>query len=182
MSPFVTERVKLLDAEGADQSSATRYIEMMIVPLLPVGSGELKLTSADPKVQPWLNYNYLADPFDRERLRAGVRLSIKLAEHNDLEDIIGARIEPTDADLASDQTLDDWMLREVTTVSHISGTCKMGLASDPMAVVDQYGKVHGLAGLRVVDASIMPDLVRAPINPTVLMIGERIADLICQGK
>ena len=182
MSPFVTERVKLLDAEGADQSSATRYIEMMIIPLLPVGSGELRLTSADPKVQPWLNYNYLADPFDRERLRAGVRLSIKLAEHNDLEDIIGARIEPTDADLASDQTLDDWMLREVTTVSHISGTCKMGPASDPMAVVDQCGKVHGLAGLRVVDASIMPDLVRAPINPTVLMIGERIADLICQGK
>jgi len=51
-----------------------------------------------------------------------------------------------------------------------------------MAVVDQYGKVHGLEGLCVVDGSIMPTLVRAPINPTVLMMGERMADFICQGK
>jgi choline dehydrogenase len=74
------------------------------------------------------------------------------------------------------------LLRQVTTYSHISGTCKMGPGSDAMAVVDQYGKVHGLDGLRVVDASIMPTLVRAPINPTVLMMGERIAALIRQGK
>ena len=70
----------------------------------------------------------------------------------------------------------------VTTYSHISGTCKMGPASDPTAVVDQYGKVHGLEGLRIVDASIMPNLVRAPINPTVIMIGERLAALMRQGK
>jgi choline dehydrogenase-like flavoprotein len=66
--------------------------------------------------------------------------------------------------------------------SHISGTCKMGPSSDATAVVDQCGKVHGLEGLRVVDASIMPTLVRAPINPTVLMMGEQMADFICQGK
>ena len=70
------------------------------------------------------------------------------------------------------------MRREVTTFSHISGTCKMGPASDPLAVVDQYGKVYGLEGLRIVDASIMPDLVRAAINPTVIMMAERLADLI----
>ena len=57
----------------------------------------------------------------------------------------------------------------------------MGPASDPMAVVDQYGQVHGMEGLSVVDASIMPDLVSAPINPAVLMISERIADLVRQG-
>jgi choline dehydrogenase len=56
----------------------------------------------------------------------------------------------------------------------------MGPESDPMSVVDQYGKVRGVDGLRVADASIMPDLVRAPINPTVIMLGERIADLIQQ--
>ena len=73
------------------------------------------------------------------------------------------------------------MLREAVTFSHISGTCKMGPSSDPMAVADQFGRVYGLEGLRVVDASIMPDLVRAPINPAVLMIGERIGDLVREG-
>ena len=73
------------------------------------------------------------------------------------------------------------MLREAVTFSHISGTCKMGPSSDPMAVVDQYGRVHGLESLRVADASIMPDLVSAPINPAVLMLGERIADLVRSG-
>jgi choline dehydrogenase len=88
--------------------------------------------------------------------------------------------DPAPADLATDETLDQWMMREAHTFSHISGTCKMGPESDPMSVVDQYGKVRGVDGLRVADASIMPDLVRAPINPTVIMLGERIADLIQQ--
>jgi choline dehydrogenase len=147
-----------------------------------VGSGELRLLSPDPQAQPLLDYNYLADPFDRQRLREGVRLALTLAEHDDLKAIIGLRLNPTDSDLVSDAALDEWLLRQVTTYSHISGTCKMGPGSDPMAVVDQYGKVHGLEGLRVVDASIMPNLVRAPINPTVLMIGERIAAFIRQGQ
>jgi choline dehydrogenase-like flavoprotein len=73
------------------------------------------------------------------------------------------------------------VLREATTFSHIAGTCTMGPASEPLSVVDQYGKVYGLDGLRIVDASIMPDLVRAPINPTVIMMGERLAALIQQG-
>ena len=70
------------------------------------------------------------------------------------------------------------MLREVTHTHHCAGTCKMGPASDPLAVVDQEGQVHGLQGLRVADASIMPDCVRANTNATVMMIGERIADLL----
>ena len=105
-----------------------------------------------------------------------------MAEDEGLKAIIGPRIEPGDANLASDETLDQWLLREATTYSHISGTCKMGPAADPTAVVNQYGKVHGLEGLRVVDASIIPHLVRAPINPTVIMLGERMADLIKLGK
>jgi choline dehydrogenase len=153
----------------------------MVALLLPVGSGELRLTSRDPQTQPFLDYNYLAEPFDRQRLRAGVRLALKLAEHAEFREFIGPRTDPTDTDLASDAALDEWLRREVTTYSHISGTCKMGPGSDVMAVVDQYGKVHGLDGLRIVDASIMPTLVRAPINPTVLMIGERMAALIRQG-
>ena len=131
---------------------------MMAGLLLPVSSGELKLMSTDPNVQPYIDYNYLAEPFDRERLREAVRLCLKLAEYSRLADLIGERIEPSDADLESDKALDRWMMREARTYSHISCTCKMGPSTDPMAVTDQYGKVHGIEGLRIVDASIMPNL------------------------
>ena len=182
MGSFVTPRLKPQEylssqMEGTDLTA--RRVEMMVGLLLPVSSGILKLTSADPNVQPYLDYNYLAEPFDRERLREAVRLCLKLAEYRQLADVIGERIEPLDADLESDLALDRWMMQEVHTYSHISCTCKMGPSTDPMAVTDQFGNVRGMEGLRIVDASIMPDLVRAPINPTVLMIGERIADLIC---
>ena len=80
------------------------------------------------------------------------------------------------------EALDAWMRREVTTSQHISCTCKMGPADDPMAVVDQFGKVYGLEGLRIVDASIMPDCIRANTNVTTLAIGEKIADHIKDGK
>jgi choline dehydrogenase-like flavoprotein len=165
-----------------DASTAQRRIEMMVALLLPVSTGELRLLSSDPQARPSLDYNYLADPFDRQRLRAGVRLALTLAEHDNLKELIGPLLEPAAADVASDAALDAWLLRQVTTFSHISGTCKMGPGTDPMAVVDQYGKVHGLEGLRIVDASIMPNLVRAPINPTVVMMGERLAALMRQGK
>ena len=70
----------------------------------------------------------------------------------------------------------------MTTGHHSSGTCKMGPAADSMAVVDQYGRVHGLEGLRVADASIMPDVVRVNPNATCIMIGEKVSDFIRQGK
>ena len=68
------------------------------------------------------------------------------------------------------------------TSQHLCGTCKMGPASDSTAVVDQYGRVHGLDNLRVVDASIMPDVTRANTNATAIVIGERIADLMKEGR
>ena len=108
----------------------------------------------------------------------GVRTALMLSKTADLSSLFGEWLGPTDADWDSDQALDQWLMREAVTYSHTCGTCKMGPASDPMAVVDQEGSVDGLGGLRVVDASIMPDLVRAPINPTVLAIGERISDLM----
>ena len=145
---------------------------------LAVGAGELTLTSTDPHVQPHLEYRYLEDPWDRQRLREGLRLCIRLLDHEAFREIIAGRISPTDEDLASDEALDAWMLKNVRTSYHNSGTCKMGPASDPMAVVDQYCRVHGLERLRVVDASVMPDIVRATTNATAIMIGERAADLI----
>ena len=149
---------------------------------LAEGSGDLRLNSADAHDQPILNYNYFQEEFDRSRVRDGIRMCVKLGEHEAWKDIIESRIDPPDEALESDEALEAWMMREVTTGHHISCTNKMGPASDPMAVVDQYGKVHGLQGLRVVDASIMPDCVRANINVTTMMIGEHIADFIANGK
>jgi choline dehydrogenase len=148
----------------------------------PVSAGELRLASADPQVQPLLDYQFLAEPWDRQRLRDAVRLCVRLVEHRAFQDIVGERITPSDADLASDDALDAWMQRTVSIAGHTSCTCKMGPAADPMAVVDQECRVQGLEGLRVVDASVMPDITRANTNATVIMIGERVADLIKEDK
>lgn len=80
------------------------------------------------------------------------------------------------------ETLDRWLLANVGTAHHLAGTCKMGPASDATAVVDQYSRVRGLNGLRVVDASIMPNVMRANTNATIIMMAERIADWIKVGK
>ncbi len=157
-------------------------IAIAVVLDLAMGKGEIRLTSPDPHVQPFLDYNYLTEEFDRRRMREGIRLCVKTAGQEAFKDIIAGRLAPSDADLASDAALDEWLLREVRTCHHISGTCKMGPASDPLAVVDQYGHVHGLEGLRVADASIMPDCIRANTNLTTMMIGEKMADFIRQGK
>ena len=184
LASFVPARARGTAAPPEEQDAANvrRYVEMMIALLLPVSIGELTLDSADYQVQPAMHYNYLAESFDRERLRAGISLALDLANRPEFSDFLGERSEPTDADLASDAALDQWLWREATTYSHISCTCKMGPSDDPMAVVNQYGEVYGLEGLRVVDASIMADLVRAPINPAVIMLAERVADLILPGQ
>jgi choline dehydrogenase-like flavoprotein len=146
-----------------------------------LSAGELLLTSPDPYAQPFLNYRYLTDPFDRERMRKAIRLAVRLGADPAWKDLIIERITPTNTDLASDEALDDWLMRNLGTAHHVSGTCKMGPASDPMAVVSQYGRVHGLEGLWVADASIMPDCIRANTNATTIMIGERVADFIKEG-
>jgi len=126
-----------------------------------VTAGRIRLKSGDPHDLPLLDYNYLSDPWDRERMRGAVRLCAELAQRPECKEIYIERLAPSDEVLNDDDALDRWLLENVGTQHHSSGTCKMGPASDPMAVVDQYCRVHGLEGLRVVDASIMPDVVRA---------------------
>lgn len=145
-------------------------------------AGRLKLASTDPHVQPDLNYNLFSAPYDRERMREALRTASRIADHPALNSMIAERINPTEKDFASDEALDDWILRNCYTQHHISGTCKMGPASDTMAVVDQYCRVHGMQGLRVVDASVMPDVIRANTNATTIMIAERVSDWIKGGK
>ncbi len=144
----------------------------------PTTAGLLRLTSGNIHVQPELNYRYLSDPWDRERMRMAIHRMVQLSLQPSMQELIIERIVPTDQGLASDDALDAWILANARTQHHSSGTCKMGPASDPMAVVDQYCRVHGVESLRVVDASVMPDVVRANTNATTIMIAERVADWI----
>ena len=149
---------------------------------LAAGKGELRLESADPNVHPSMDYHYLEEDWDRERLREAVRLCVSLLQHSAYGDIIQDIIAPTPADLESDDSLDAWLRRYISTSYHISGTCKMGTTDDPMAVVDQRLRVRGVSNLRIADASVMPDVVRANTNVTTMMIAERVSDFIKSGN
>ncbi len=147
----------------------------------PRSGGVLKLASPDPHVQPQLTFRNLMDPQDLDRMREGVRLGIRLTEDTAFQGIFEERVAPTDEELATDESLDGWLLTKAPTLAHFGGTCKMGPSSDPMAVVNQYCRVHGLEGLRVADLSIMPDVVLAGTNATAIMIGERVVDWVRNG-
>ena len=135
---------------------------------LAESAGELLLTSNDPNEQPFIDCRYLEASWGRERL----------PERESFNDIVDEVISPVESDLATDDTLDQWLLENVWIGQHLFGTCKMGPDSDPLAVIDQFGRVLGIAGLRVADASIMPDVIRANTNCTTIMIRERVADWI----
>lgn len=143
---------------------------------LAVGKGELRLRSDNISDQPLLNYRYFAEEFDRERQREAIRLCTEfIEEHPAFRGLCGRVLAGPRNGLHDDKALDSWILANADTGHHTSSTCKMGPASDPMAVADQSGRVHGVDGLRVVDASLMPDSVRANINATVMMMAEKIA-------
>ena len=148
---------------------------------LALSRGELRVQSSDPEEPPYLDFNLLDDPFDRSRLRESIRMCAELFRHEAFDQIVEDRIAPSDDVLGDDDALDSWMRREVTTAHHVSSTCKMGPSTDPLAVVDQYGKVYGVEGLRVIDASIMPDTVRANLNLNVIAMAERAVDFVKEG-
>ena len=145
---------------------------------LPDGPGWLRLASADPTVQPSFNYCYFHDGNDIRRMRNAVRLAATILESDAYKDTVEGRIAPTDEMLASDEHLDQWIRENVGSSRHVSGTCKIGPDSDPMAVVDQHCRVKGVSGLWVADSSIIPQVTRANTNATAIMIGERVADWV----
>ena len=140
-----------------------------------VGSGEIRLASTDPHAQPILDYRYLSEPLDAQRLRSAVRLCAEISTMPEYEPAKMRRVDPTDEVLADDEALNNWLLQNARTQHHSSGTCKMGPQSDPMAVVSPRCEMHAVDDLMVVDASIMPDVIRANTNATTIMIAEKIA-------
>ena len=138
--------------------------------------GSVRLATLDPSDQPVVEENMLDDPRDRERLRDGVRRLLQVA-HRPAARAIGA-MAPLAFDLADDDALDAFALAAAGDTQHATSTCAMGAADDPRAVVDAECRVHGLRGLRVVDASVIPFVPRANTHLTTVMIAEVMAERI----
>ena len=145
--------------------------------LRPESRGEVKLASADPAAPLRIHQNFLSTDRDWKTLRAGMRMARDIARQSPLAPFAQAELAPGKGKDA-DADLDAHVRATAITVHHPLGTCKMGLGADAMAVVDENLRVFGIERLRVVDASVMPDLVGGNINGPVIMIAEKAADLI----
>ncbi|WP_085726816.1 choline dehydrogenase [Pseudomonas sp. R37(2017)] len=143
----------------------------------PTSLGSVTLSSADPRQPPRILFNYLKTEQDRADMRAGARLVREIIGQPAMAAFRGEELVPG-AQAQSDEALDAWARQVTETGYHASGTCKMGPADDAEAVVDAQLRVHGLDGLRVVDASIMPVIVSGNTNAPTVMIAEKASDMI----
>jgi len=141
--------------------------------------GTVRITTRDAAIDPQVDERMLSDDSDLVRMRDGVHRLRKLCRHAEVQ-AISTRGEYGSSGLSiedelSPQGLDDWMFAECSDAQHASGTCRMGAADDPRSVVDPDCRVIGVTGLRVIDASVMPTVVRANTNFTTIMIAEKMA-------
>jgi choline dehydrogenase len=143
----------------------------------PESTGHVRLTSSDPFAKPLIQPNYLAHETDRRVLLAGMKLARKIMLSAPMAPYYDGEIFPG-SQAQSDEELMSAARERGTTTFHSMGTCRMGPATDPSAVVDDQLRVHGLKGLRVVDASIMPTMPSANLNAAVIMIAEKASDMI----
>ena len=165
---FSSERA----AEGLHKFSG---FTQSVCQLRPESRGEIRLASPDPAAAPAIFANYLATEGDRQTILAGQRLARRIAEQPTMQHFIESEYLPS-PDVVTDDELLDHARHYGSSIYHPSGTCRMG--QDAMAVVDAELRVHGLAGLRVADASIMPTVVSGNTNAACIMIGEKCADLL----
>ena len=144
----------------------------------PESKGWVTLKTADPFDKPDINPNYLDDELDRQIVVAAIKLARKMMHAPALAPYFDHEVYPGPARGQSDDEILEIARERGTSSYHLMGTCKMGPATDPLAVVDPELRVHGLSGLRVIDASIMPTMLSANLNAGALMIGEKGADLV----
>lgn len=137
--------------------------------------GRVRITSRDPRKHPSILFNYMSTEQDWQEFRDAIRITREIMAQPALDPYRGREISPG-IDVQSDEELDAFVREHAETAFHPSCSCKMG--TDDMAVVDDQGRVHGLQGLRVVDASIMPIITTGNLNAPTIMIAEKIADRI----
>ena len=143
----------------------------------PDSRGSIHIKSATPGSEPAIRPNFLSAQTDRDTTVAGMQIARKIASHPSLAKYIAFENNPGEKVQSYDEWL-DFARRTGQTTYHVIGTCKMG--SDPMAVVDDRLRVHGIAGLRVIDASIMPTVPSGNTNAPTIMVAEKGADMLKQ--
>ncbi|MBM3619549.1 MAG: choline dehydrogenase [Alphaproteobacteria bacterium] len=172
IAPFLYERV------GRERRISRRSgITMNVNVLRSESTGSVHVKSADPAEAPAIRFNFLSARADREGVLAAIRKGRELMATSPLKEITGEEIAPGAARQTDEEIL-DWVRKTAETTYHPVGTCKMG--NDPMAVVDPELRVHGIAGLRVADASIMPTLTSGNTNAPCIMIGEKCAAMVLE--
>ena len=155
----------------ARQSGMTCYAH----PMRPESKGHIHIASADPRRPPAINFNFLSSPVDAELTVRAVRIARAVMTAPAMAPLQVTEIAPGPSRTTDDEII-DWVKQAAETTYHPVGTCKMG--SDAMAVVDARLRVHGIEGLRVADASIMPTLTSGNTNAPSIMIGEKAADMV----
>jgi choline dehydrogenase len=155
----------------AKESGMTCYAH----PMRPESKGEIHIASADPRQPPAIRFNFLAAQADRELTVRAIRIAQSVMNAPAMKPFEVTELAPG-PDRRTDEEILDWVRQAAETTYHPVGTCKMG--QDPMAVVDAELRVHGIAGLRVADASIMPAVVAGNTNAPSIMIGEKAADMV----
>jgi choline dehydrogenase len=151
-----------------------------ICQLNPESRGRVDLRSADPLERPRIQFNYLSTEGDRATLRRAVRIVREVMAQPAMARYRDEELAPG-ADVQGDAAIDAWARAAAVSDYHPAGTCRMGIAGDPLAVVDEQLRVIGLEGLRVADASVMPRVVSGNTNAPSMMIGEKCADMIRGG-
>jgi choline dehydrogenase len=150
-------------------------VSSTICVLRPDSRGHLHIASSDPKAPPAIVANYLAAESDRRITLAGLKLARRISEQPSFKSLVRYEVYPG-PDCKTDDDFMKFARERGTTVFHPVGTCKMG--SDASAVVDSRLRVHGIGGLRVIDASVMPNLVSGNTNAPTIMIAEKASDMI----
>ncbi|MFT4941136.1 MAG: choline dehydrogenase [Paraglaciecola sp.] len=153
----------------------THGFQAHVGPMRPKSRGRIKLKSSNPVESPEILFNYLEAEEDREEFRAGLRLTREIISQPAFDEYRGTEIQPG-ASKTSDEEIDAFVRSRVESAYHPIGTCRMG--TDSKSVVDEQARVRGIEGLRVIDASIMPDIVSGNTNAPTIMMAEKLADMI----
>jgi choline dehydrogenase len=167
--------VPMIYADSGRKLSQTHGFMTFCNVCRPRSRGTIRLRSADPHDAPLIDPNYFTDPYDRRTTVAALRLARDIIAQPAFDPYRGAEVAPG-ADAQSDEALEAHIRAHAESFYHPVGSCKMG--TDDMAVVDERLRVHGMKGLRVVDASVMPQVISGNTNLCAMMIGEKAADMI----
>jgi len=166
------------DGDGMPNVDSGRCLSLLPSLIYPKSRGTLRLASADPTAAPLIDPNYLAEPEDMRVLVQGFRLMRELVRNRHVQGVIQEELAPT-TKYTSDAELEAQVRLRAMTIYHPVGSCRMG--KDDASVVDPNLKVHGLDGLRVADAAIMPSITGGNTNAPCMMIGEMAAHRILAG-